>query len=62
MTTNDPHGYIGRSVTRLEDARLLTGDGEYVDDVKLPEMAAMAIYRCPHAHARIQGIDLSPCI
>ena len=34
MTTNDPHGYIGRSVTRLEDARLLTGAGEYVDDVK----------------------------
>ena len=59
MTTNDPHGYIGRSVTRLEDARLLTGDGEYVDDVKLPEMAAMAIYRSPHAHARIQRIDLS---
>ena len=59
MTTNDPHGYIGRSVTRLEDARLLTGDGEYVDDVKLPGMAAMAIYRSPHAHARIQGIELS---
>ena len=59
MTKNISHEYIGRSVTRLEDARLLTGSGKYVDDIKLSGMAVMAIYRSPHAHAYIKGIDLS---
>lgn len=57
--TDRPHGYIGRSVKRIEDERLLTGTGRYVDDVKLPGMSVMAIYRSPHAHARIRGIDLA---
>ena len=51
--------YIGQSVKRLEDRRLLTGAGRYIDDVKLPFMRVMAIYRSPHAHARIRGIDLA---
>ncbi|MGB0629658.1 MAG: xanthine dehydrogenase family protein molybdopterin-binding subunit [Alphaproteobacteria bacterium] len=50
--------YIGKPVTRLEDRRLLTGAGEYIDDVKLPGMATMAILRSPHAHARIRTVDL----
>jgi len=51
--------YIGQSVKRLEDQRLLTGAGRYIDDIKLPGMLVMAIYRSPHAHARIRGIDLT---
>ena len=51
--------YIGKSVSRLEDARLLTGRGAFVDDVTLPDMAAMAILRSPHAHARILSIDFT---
>ena len=57
MTTSSP--YIGASVKRLEDRRFLTGTGRYIDDVKLPDMAVMAIYRSPHAHARINSIDLA---
>ena len=57
--TGTAHKYIGKSVKRLEDERLLTGTGAYVDDLKLPGMAVMAILRSPHAHARIRGIDLS---
>lgn len=57
MNTSPP--YIGKSVKRLEDQRLLTGTGCYIDDIKLPDMAVMAIYRSPHAHARINGIDLA---
>lgn len=57
--SGDRHAYIGQSVRRLEDERLLTGSGRYIDDVKLPGMAVMAILRSPHAHARIRGIDLS---
>ena len=50
--------YIGKPVTRLEDQRLLTGAGQYIDDVKLPGMATMAILRSPYAHGRVRGIDL----
>ena len=57
MTASSP--YIGASVKRLEDRRFLTGTGRYIDDVKLPDMAVMAIYRSPHAHARINSIDLA---
>jgi aerobic carbon-monoxide dehydrogenase large subunit len=48
---------IGASVKRKEDAKLLTGRGRYVDDIKLPRMQHMAIVRSPHAHARIARID-----
>lgn len=54
-----PRRYIGESVARIEDARLLRGAARFVDDVKLPNMAAAAILRSPHAHARVTGIDLS---
>lgn len=57
MNTSSP--YIGSSVKRLEDRRLLTGSGRYIDDIKLPDMAVMAIYRSPYAHAGINGIDLA---
>ena len=35
---------------RKEDAELVTGEGRYVDDIKLPGMLHMAIVRSPHAH------------
>ena len=50
--------YIGKPVTRLEDRRLLTGAGSYIDDVKLPGISTMAILRSPYAHARIRSIEL----
>jgi carbon-monoxide dehydrogenase large subunit len=53
------HGGIGESIKRKEDARFLRGQGHYVDDFVLPNMAHMAILRSPHAHARIKSIDTS---
>jgi len=44
---------------RLEDPRLLTGKGRYVDDLKMEDQAYMGIVRSPFAHARIKRIDLS---
>src|SRR5438067_1320299 len=46
-------GLIGASVKRVEDPRFLTGQGHYVDDIKLPKMAYAAFLRSPYAHARI---------
>ncbi|MXP23414.1 molybdopterin-dependent oxidoreductase [Gordonia sp. HNM0687] len=48
---------VGASVQRVEDARILTGKGKYVDDVKLPRMLHAAFLRSPFPHARVNGID-----
>ena len=50
---------IGQPVLRTEDPRLLTGGGDYFDDVTLPNQARAFILRSPHAHARIDAIDIS---
>jgi carbon-monoxide dehydrogenase large subunit len=50
---------IGARVLRTEDARLLTGRGEFVDDIRLPGMLHAAFVRASVAHARIHGIDAS---
>jgi carbon-monoxide dehydrogenase large subunit len=51
--------YAGARVHRVEDARLLTGHGTYVDDVSLPGMLHACFVRSPHARARIRSIDAS---
>ncbi|MEV4314194.1 xanthine dehydrogenase family protein molybdopterin-binding subunit [Actinocrispum sp. NPDC049592] len=50
---------IGAGITRREDDRLLTGHGRYLDDLDIPDALAAAFLRSPHAHARINGMDLS---
>ncbi len=60
MTTAVPQGskrYSGSRVHRVEDARLLTGEGVFVDDVMLPGMLHVAFTRSPYARALILGID-----
>ncbi len=53
----EPTGWIGRPVLRVEDERLLRGQGRYVDDIALPGAAEAAFLRSPHAHARITSVD-----
>jgi carbon-monoxide dehydrogenase large subunit len=48
---------VGQPLPRREDARFLTGSGNFVDDVKAPNTAWVAFLRSPHAHARINRID-----
>jgi carbon-monoxide dehydrogenase large subunit len=50
---------VGARVKRKEDPRLITGAGNYVDDIKLHDMQHLALLRSPHAHARIKSIDTS---
>ena len=45
---------------RKEDARFLRGQGNYVDDVRLPGMLEAAILRWPYAHARILSSTPAP--
>lgn len=51
--------YIGQRVLRKEDPRLLTGRGQFVDDIALPGMLHVAFVRSPLARARIVGIDMA---
>src|SRR6185436_20713484 len=51
--------YVGTSMKRKEDPRFLQGRGSYVANLKLPNMAYLAIKRSPYAHARIKGINTS---
>jgi aerobic carbon-monoxide dehydrogenase large subunit len=47
----------GRSIARVEDRRLLTGRGRFVDDVRMPGTLHACFLRSPHAHARIGHVD-----
>ncbi len=57
LNDQKPVGF-GRML-RKEDARLVRGVGQFVDDVQLPGMLHMAILRSPFAHAKINSIDTS---
>ncbi len=48
---------IGARVARKEDYRLLTGSGQYTDDIVLPNQTYAVFVRSPHAHAKIKSIN-----
>ncbi|MBL8513897.1 MAG: xanthine dehydrogenase family protein molybdopterin-binding subunit [Betaproteobacteria bacterium] len=50
-------GAIGQRLERKEDARFLTGAGQYTDDVVLPRQSYAVFLRSPHAHAVIKSIN-----
>lgn len=54
--------YAGTRVARVEDNRLLTGHGTFVDDVIRPGMLHACFVRSPFARARINGIDASAAL
>ncbi len=58
-TAETPAAELGRARTRKEDARLVTGQTTWTDNLVLPGMLHMAFVRSPYAHARITGVDLS---
>jgi carbon-monoxide dehydrogenase large subunit len=59
MTEAPAIAYIGQSLRRREDFKFITGQGRYTDDLKVPGMLHLAIQRSPHAHAVINGVDLT---
>jgi carbon-monoxide dehydrogenase large subunit len=50
---------VGRARARKEDARLITGQTNWTDNIVLPGLTYVAFARSPYAHARITGVDLS---
>src|SRR5215471_198893 len=51
--------FVGQSVKRTEDPRLIQGLAHYVDDIKLPDTLHAVFLRSIYAHARIKKIDTS---
>jgi aerobic carbon-monoxide dehydrogenase large subunit len=51
--------YTGQPLKRLEDPRLLTGKGSFVDDIQLPDMLYACVLRSPHAHASLRRIEVA---
>ena len=49
--------FRGQSLPRLEDARFLTGRGQYIEDIEVAGQSWMQVVRSPHAHAAIARID-----
>src|SRR5438132_11248158 len=59
MSDNRQAPFVGRSIPRREDHRLLTGRGQFIADLDLPHMLHAAFVRSPVAQARIKAINLS---
>jgi len=51
--------WVGKSIKRKEDLRLIRGEGQYLSDMVVPRMLYMGVVRSVHAHARIKSIDTS---
>jgi carbon-monoxide dehydrogenase large subunit len=54
-----PTKIVGQAIKRREDPQLITGHGNFLDDIKLTGMLHAAVLRSPYAHAKITSIDTS---
>jgi len=53
---------IGKAHKRKEDAKLVTGQTNWTDNITLPGLLHMAVLRSPMAHARISRVDVAPAL
>jgi aerobic carbon-monoxide dehydrogenase large subunit len=53
---------VGAPVERKEDKKLLQGQAQWVDNIKLPGMVFLGVVRSPYAHARITNVDVRPAL
>ena len=58
-TTDAPAAQIGQARLRKEDAKLITGQTNWTDNIRLPGMLHIAFLRSPYAHAKITRVDVS---
>jgi carbon-monoxide dehydrogenase large subunit len=59
MNSAGKTSFVGRSMPRREDQRLLTGHGQFIADLRLPAMLHAVFVRSPLAHAYIRAVELS---
>jgi CO/xanthine dehydrogenase Mo-binding subunit len=56
--TEMPSGQVGRSLPRLESAAKVTGQAEYVHNLRLPGMLHIKVFRSTIPHGRIRRLDV----
>ena len=54
--------FVGESIPRKEDGRLVQGQGVFVDDIKRHNMGYVHFVRSPYAHAKILSVDVSKAL
>ena len=62
MNADGQTRWIGRSLERREDVRLLTGQGAYLADLRVPDCLHLCFVRSAHAHAKIRDIRLEAAL
>ena len=62
MTETVVTRYAGTRMPRVEDTRLLTGHGTFVDDIMRPGMLHACFVRSQYARARINAIDATAAL
>ncbi|MFI9600388.1 xanthine dehydrogenase family protein molybdopterin-binding subunit [Streptomyces sp. NPDC052043] len=62
MTDQAVEREVGRARLRKEDARLITGQTHWTDNISVTGLLHLAVLRSPMAHARIERIDVSPAL
>jgi carbon-monoxide dehydrogenase large subunit len=53
---------VGAPVERKEDKKLLQGQAQWVDNMRVPGMVYLGVVRSPYAHARIKSVDVKPAL
>jgi len=61
-TESPPTANVGTSQPRKEDARLVTGQTRWTDNLTPPGTLYVAILRSPMAHARLTKVDVSAAL
>jgi 2-furoyl-CoA dehydrogenase large subunit len=58
-SNDNSNKWVGKSLPRKEENRLLRGRGRFADDIKMRETLYLRFVRSPYAHAKITGVDVS---
>ena len=53
---------VGTAVPRKEDEKLLQGQAQWVDNMRLPGMVFLGVVRSPYPHARITRVNIDPAL
>ena len=53
---------VGAPVARKEDGKLLQGQAQWVDNMRLPGMVFLGVVRSPYPHARITRVNVEPAL
>src|SRR5829696_10175122 len=59
MAQRNGNRLVGQAIRPMEDPRFISGQGEYLEDLRIPEMVDVALVRSIEPHARFTSIDAS---